>query len=157
MFLYAPFFSCQISSHCIFIHQAEEGKVEAFLRAKRTHVCVYRPTPGATSVPPCTTAARRGAHFLRAMHFSECFINIDYFSPPNHLMRMRKQMRKLKPRHRRFAGKHANTWQRQEVSTGSWHNQPPALPHILQRYTLCRDLSVFSGCGRLDRDTNKAG
>ena len=109
VFLYAPFFSCQISSHCIFIHQAEEGKVEAFLCTQRPRVCVYRPTPGAASAPPCTTAAWRGAHFPRAMHFSKCFINIDYFSPPNHLMRMRKQMRKLKPRHRRFAGKHANT------------------------------------------------
>ena len=75
---------------------------------QKTSVCVYRPTPGAPSVPPCATAAQRGAHFPWVMHFSKCFINVDYFSPPNHLMKMRKQMRKLKPRHRHFAGKHAN-------------------------------------------------
>lgn len=65
-----------------------------------------------------TTVTRRRQHFLWVMYYSKCFINISYFSRPINLMRMRKQMRKLKPRHRYFAGKHANTWQRQEVNTG---------------------------------------
>lgn len=108
---YMLHFSLAKSPHTayLFIRQRKEKWKHSFVPKDLVCVCVYRPTPGAASAPPCTTAAWRGAHFPRAMHFSKCFINIDYFSPPNHLMRMRKQMRKLKPRHRRFAGKHANT------------------------------------------------
>lgn len=104
----------------------EQAHARGYFRATVRHCCSERST------------------FSWVMHFSKCFINIDYFSPPNHLMRMRKRMRKLKHRHRHFAGKLANTWQRQEVSTGNWRNQPPALPYTVLQRSHCAGTCLFS-------------